>query len=289
MMTYQQLWQAIQDYAETTEPLFVANIPVFVQEAEDRIYNTVQIPSLPKNVTATLSPGNPYLSMTLDYLSTYTIAEIDSTGTYQYLLNKDVNFIRQSFPNPSTSTGLPTHYALFGPTYSNQNELSVLLGPTPNANYTAEMHYYFYPPTIVQGQISASSVSNGGSLYVPGTYENIFLTGGTGSGAVATITVGSSGAVTACTVTNGGSFYIVGDKLSANTIDIGGSGSGFTLTINALTNSTGQTWLGDNYDPVLFYGALREAMVFQKQEADVPGFVRRGRFAEEGASLDRGR
>ena len=269
MMTYQQLWQAIQDYAETTEPLFVANIPVFVQEAEDRIYNTVQIPSLRKNVTGTLTAGNPYLSMPLDYLSTYSIAVIDSTGTYQYLLNKDVNFIRQSFPNPSTSTGLPTHYALFGPTYSNQNELSVLLGPTPNANYTAEMHYYFYPPTIVQGQISASSVSNGGSLYVPGTYENIFLTGGTGSGAVATITVGSSGAVTACTVTNGGSFYIVGDKLSANTIDIGGSGSGFTLTINALTNSTGQTWLGDNYDPVLFYGALREAMVFQKQEADV--------------------
>jgi hypothetical protein len=224
---------------------------------------------LRKNVTGTLTAGNPYLSLPLDYLATYSIAVIDNTGTYQYLLNKDVNYIRAAFPNPTTSTGLPTHYALFGSTYSNPNELSVLLGPTPNANYTAEMHYYFYPPTIVQGEISASSVSNGGSLYVPGTYENIFLTGGTGSGAVGTITVGSSGAVTGCTITNGGSFYIVGDKLSANTIDIGGSGSGFTLTVNALTNATGQTWLGDNYDPVLFYGALREAMVFQKQEADV--------------------
>jgi len=224
MMTYQQLWQAIQDYAETTEPLFVANIPVFVQEAEDRIYNTVQIPSLRKNVTGTLTAGNPYLSLPMDYLSTYSLAVIDSTGTYQYLLNKDVNFIRQSFPNPTTSVGVPTHYALFGSTYSNLNELSVLLGPTPNANYTAEMHYYYYPPTIVQGQISGSNVSNGGSLYVPGTYENIFLTGGTGSGAVGTITVNSAGAVSSVNVTNGGSFYIIGDKLSANTIDIGGSG-----------------------------------------------------------------
>ena len=269
MMTYQQLWQAIQDYTETTEALFVANIPVFVQEAEDRIYNSVQIPSLRKNVTGTLSAGNPYLSLPFDYLSTYSLAVIDNSGSYQYLLNKDVNFIRQSFPNPTTSTGFPTHYALFGSTYSQPNELSVLLGPTPDNNYTAEMHYYFYPPTIVQGQISASTVSNGGTLYVPGTYENIFLTGGSGSGAVATITIGSTGSVTACNVTNGGSFYVVGDKLSATTIDIGGSGSGFALTVNALTNPTGTTWLGDNYDPVLFYGSLREAMVFQKQEQDV--------------------
>ena len=95
MMTYQQLWQAIQDYAETTESLFVANIPLFVQEAEDRIYNSVQLPSLRKNVTGNLTAGNPYLSLPMDYLSTYSLAIIDSSGNYNYILNKDVNFLRQ--------------------------------------------------------------------------------------------------------------------------------------------------------------------------------------------------
>lgn len=267
-MNYVQLYQAIQDYAETTEQLFLANIPRFVQEAEERIYNSVQIPALRKNVTGTLTSGNKYLSLPNDWLSTYSLAIINADGTYEYLLNKDVNYIRQAFPSPA-DTGTPTHYALFGSQYSATNELSLILGPTPNASYNAELHYFYYPPTIVQGQISLISVTTVGSLYVPGIYENVSLTGGSGSGATATIVVNSSGAVSSVTLNEGGQFYVVGNILSAATASLGGAGSGFTATVNAVSNSTGTSWLGDNYDPVLFYGSMREAMIFQKQEPDV--------------------
>jgi len=267
-MNYVQLYQAIQDYAETTEQLFVANIPRFVQEAEERIYNSVQIPSLRKNVTGTLTSGNKYLSLPDDWLSTYSLAIINTDGTYEYLLNKDVNYIRQAFPSP-TDTGTPTHYALFGSQYSANNELSLIMGPTPNANYNAELHYFYYPPTIVQGQISLIAITTVGSLYVPGVYENVPLTNGSGSGATATIVVNSSGAVSSVTLNEGGQFYVVGDILSAATSNLGGAGSGFTATVNAISNSTGRSWLGDNYDPVLFYGSMREAMIFQKQEPDI--------------------
>jgi hypothetical protein len=267
-MNYVQLYQAIQDYAETTEQLFVANIPVFVQEAEERIYNSVQLPSLRKNVTGTLTSGNKYLSLPNDWLSTYSFAVINADGTYEYLLNKDVNYIRQAFPSP-TDTGTPTHYALFGSQYSAINELSLLLGPTPDASYNAELHYYYYPPTIVQGQITLIAITTVGSLYVPGVYENVSLTGGSGSGATATIVVNSSGAISSVTLNEGGQFYVVGNILSAATANLGGAGSGFTATVNAISNSTGTSWLGDNYDPVLFYGSMREAMIFQKQEPDV--------------------
>ena len=267
-MNYVQLYQAIQDYAETNEQLFVANIPRFVQEAEDRIYNSVQLPSLRKNVTGTLTTGNKYLSLPNDWLATYSLAVVVN-GSYEYLLNKDVNYIRQAFPNPS-DTGTPTHYALFGPQYTLTNELSLIMGPTPDDNYTAELHYFYYPPTIVQGQIgSFVSAFTAGTLYVPGTYENTPLTGGSGSGATATIVVNSTGAVSSVTLTNGGNFYVPGDVLSASNSSLGGSGSGFAITVSTITNSTGHSWLGDNYDPVLFYGSMREAMLFQRQEPDV--------------------
>lgn len=267
-MNYVQLYQAIQDYAETTEQLFVANIPRFVQEAEDRIYNSVQIPSLRKNVTGTLTSGNKYLSLPNDWLSTYSLAIIKADGNYEYLLNKDVNYIRQAFPNPS-DTGTPTHYALFGSQYSATNELSLVMGPTPDASYNAELHYFYYPPTIVQGQITVITVTTAGTLYVPGTYENVSLTGGSGSGATATITVNSSGVVSSASLTDGGQFYVVGNTLSATAASLGGAGSGLVITVNAISNATGTSWLGDNYDPVLFYGSMREAMIFQKQEPDV--------------------
>ena len=102
-MNYVQLQQAIQDYAESTETLFVANIPRFVQEAEERIYNSVQLPSLRKNVTGTLTSGNKYLSLPNDWLSSYSLAVINTDGTYDYLLNKDVNYIRQAFPSPTST------------------------------------------------------------------------------------------------------------------------------------------------------------------------------------------
>jgi len=267
-MNYVQLYQAIQDYTETTEQLFVANIPRFVQEAEDRIYNSVQIPALRRNVTGNLTSGNKYLSLPNDWLANYSLAVIDANGNYEYLLNKDVNYIRQAFPNPS-DTGQPTHYALFGPQYSNPNELSILVGPTPDASYNVEMHYFYYPPTIVQGQISTFGFLLGGTGYVAGVYPDVALTGGDGSGAIATITVNSSGVVSNVTLKDGGQFYAVGDVLSAPNTSLGNSGTDFSIPVNTVSNATGTSWLGDNFDPALLYGSLREAMLFQKQEPDM--------------------
>jgi hypothetical protein len=188
-MNYTQLTAAICDYTQNFDQDFVDNIPVFVQQAEQRIFNTVQFPSIRKNVTGTLTASNKYLSAPGDFLAVYSLAVIDATGAYEFLLNKDVNFIRQAYPAP-TSTGIPKYYALFGPTTTNDpspvitNELSFILGPTPAAAYSVELHYYYYPESI---SVAAS----------------------------------------------------------------------------------GQTWLGDNFDSVLLYGALVEAITFMKGEADM--------------------
>lgn len=186
-MNYTELSARIQAYAENDFPASAGNlssaeqIATFVQQAEDRIYNSVQLPALRKNVTGTLTLNNKYLSCPADFLSVYSLAVIDATGRYEYLLNKDVNFIRQAYPNP-TSTGLPRYYALFGPQYTLKDELSFILGPTPDANYGVEMHYFYYPESIV---------------------------------------------------------------------------------------TAGTSWLGDNYDPVLLYGALREAYIYMRGEPDM--------------------
>ena len=268
-MNYVQLYQAIQDYAETTEPLFVANIPRFVQEAEDRIYNAVQLPSLRRNVTGSMTANNKYLSLPDDWLANYSLAVINADGTYEYLLNKDVNYIRQAFPSP-TDTGIPTHYALFGSQYNNLNEMSLILGPTPDDNYGVELHYFYYPVSIVQGQVGTLSSSfTAGTGYVPGLYSNVPLTNGSGSGALANFVVNSSGVITSVTLVNGGQFYQVGDVLGVSASNLGNSGSGFAISVLTTLNPNGQSWIGDNYDPVLFYGAMREAMIFQKQEQDV--------------------
>ena len=180
-MNYLDLRQAIIDYTETDESIFVQNIPTFVEQAEERIYNTVQIPALRRNVTGNVTATNKYLACPDDFLSVFSLAAVDATGRYEYLLNKDVNFIRQAYPNPN-STGLPRYYALFGPRSGNSTELSFILGPTPDAAYTMELHYFYYPESIV---------------------------------------------------------------------------------------TAGTSWLGDNYSPVLLYGALREAYLFQKGEQDL--------------------
>ena len=266
-MNYVQLYQAIQDYSENTESLFVSNISTFVQEAEERIYNSVQLPPLRKNVTGNLTANNKYLSCPDDYLSTYSIAVIDGTGAYTYLLNKDVNFIREAYPTPTT-TGLPKYYALFGTQFNNANELSFILGPTPDSGYATELHYFYYPISIVQGAISGIGAITGGSLYTNGNYSNVPLTGGSGSGATANITV-SGQVVTSVTIKNNGNFYAVGDVLSCSNTYIGGSGSGFSIPVSVINNDTGTSWLGDNYDPVLLYGAMREAMLFMKGEQDL--------------------
>ena len=286
-MNYVQLYQAVQDYAESTEQLFVDNIPTFVRQAEERIYNTVQIPSLRKNVTGTLTASNKYLSCPNDYLSSFSMAVIEGYNTanenYTYLLNKDVNFIREAYPNP-TSTGVPKYYALFGSQYSNANELSFILGPTPNDSYTVELHYYYYPVSIVQGAI-ASGTATGGSSYVNGIYSNVPLSGGQGSGVLANIVV-SGNAVTSVNIKNQGNFYTVGDVLTASSSYIGGSGTGFLYTVTAVDNIAGTSWLGDNYDPCLLYGSLREAVIFQKGEADMVALYEK-QFQDAMAQLNR--
>lgn len=146
-MNYAALSQAIQDYTENAESTFVANIPVFVQQAEQRIYNQIQFPSLRKNVTGNTTASNKYLACPADFLASYSMAVVDATGSYTYMLNKDVNFIRESYPVP-TDTGLPKHYALFGPRSNDPNELTFILGPTPDAVYSVELHYFYYPESI---------------------------------------------------------------------------------------------------------------------------------------------
>jgi hypothetical protein len=156
-MNYTQLTAAICDYTQNFDQDFIDNIPVFVKQAEQRIYNTVQFPSLRKNVTGVTTANNKYLSAPGDFLAVYSLAVIDALGAYEFLLNKDVNFIRQAYPSP-TSTGIPKYYALFGPSTTNDasplitNELSLILGPTPAAAYSVELHYYYYPESIVTAQ-----------------------------------------------------------------------------------------------------------------------------------------
>ena len=290
-MNYETLYNNIQAYAENTESLFVASIPVFVQQAETRIYNSVQIPALRRNVTGNFSSGNQYLSLPNDYLSTYSIAVIDSTNAYSYLLNKDVNFLREAYPNVTyagtayqgTPGGVPKYYALFGPQYTNNNELSLIVAPTPDASYTVEMHYYYYPPTIVQGQIATLDTLVGGASYTNGVYQNVPLTGGSGANATADIVI-VGGVVTSCSLKFGGNFYIVGDILSCTSL--GTTGTGFSIKVATVSNTAGTSWLGDNYDPVLFYGSMREAMLFMKGEADLVGYYE-NKYQEAVAQLKR--
>jgi len=175
----------IQDYSENTESLFVANIPNFVKQAEARIYQTVHIPVLRKNVMGTISSANKYLATPNDFLSVYSIAAVTpGTGAYTYLINKDVSFIREAYPTP-TSSGAPKYYAIFGPQSGNITEITLILGPTPDTDYAVELHYFYYPDSIV---------------------------------------------------------------------------------------NTSTSWLGDNFDPALFYGAMREAMIFMKGEQDMVSY-----------------
>ena len=168
-MNYTQLSNAIQAYTENTEADFVANIPVFVTQAEQRIYNSVQFPSIRKNVTGVTTLNNKYLQCPLDFLAVYSMAVIDAAGSYEYLLNKDVNFIRQAYPVP-TDTGIPKYYALFGPAVSGStisDELSFILGPTPDSTYSVELHYYYYPESI--------TVAADGQTWLGDNFDSVLL------------------------------------------------------------------------------------------------------------------
>ena len=139
-MNYAQLVAQIQDYTENT--FTTTDINTFITQAEQRIYNTVQLPALRKNVTGSLSAGNKYLAMPTDWLATFSLAVFGADNEYKYLLNKDVNFIRQSFPDTDSAFyGEPQYYAVF-------NATSFIVGPTPDINYSAELHYFYYPTSI---------------------------------------------------------------------------------------------------------------------------------------------
>jgi hypothetical protein len=146
-VNYSQLSTLIQEYCESTEQSFVSNIPTFVQLAEERIYNTVQIPAIRKNATATMSIGNKYMTLPSDWLSTFSLAVFNpSNNEYTYLLNKDVNYIRQAYPD-ADDLGRPEYYAIW-------DADTMILGPAPDIAYTAELHYYYYPTSIVSASTS---------------------------------------------------------------------------------------------------------------------------------------
>ena len=177
-MNYTELYNTIQSYTENQFPdVYLANgstvsaqtqINTFITQAEQRIYNSVQFPSLRKNVTGFTTTNNKYLACPADFLSVFSLAVIDATGSYEYLLNKDVNFIRQAYPQP-TDTAIPKYYALFGPSYTNSDELSFILGPTPDAAYNMELHYFFYPDSI--------TVAADGRTWLGDNFDTVLLYG----------------------------------------------------------------------------------------------------------------
>lgn len=274
-MQYTELVSNVEDIVENS--FTDAQMAMLVKQAEQLIYNSVQIANLRKNVYGNVTINNQYLSAPTDFLSVYSLAVITgvtggdiNTGTYTYLLNKDVNFIREAYPAPNNK-GVPKHYAIFGPRSDLETELSFILGPTPDASYYVELHYYYYPESIVQSPITLLGAITGGSGYTNGTYFNVPLTGGSGSGATARIVV-SGGAVTSVTIQNPGVFYAVGNTLSCAASSIGGTGSSFAVTVSAVGNPTGTTWLGDNFDSALLNGTVVEAARFLKAENDQVNF-----------------
>jgi len=179
-MNYTQLFDTIQSYTENNFPDFTLasggiettteQINRFIGQAELRIYNTVQFPFLRKNMTGNIQSGNKYLQAPNDYLATYSLAVIDASGNYEYLLNKDVNYIRQAYPNPTTDVGIPKYYALFGPAIVSSvitTELTFILGPTPDAAYTVELHFYYYP----------ESITTAGTSWLGDNFDTVLLYG----------------------------------------------------------------------------------------------------------------
>jgi hypothetical protein len=157
--TFTTLKTAIQDYLESTETTFVTNLPLIITQAEERILRTVQLPDFRKNVTGTMSQGNPYLTMPSDFLASYSLA-IDNSG-YEYLVFKDVNFMREAYPVEATEN-VPKYYSIF-------DEDTFILGPTPNANFATELHYLYEPESI--------TVSGDGTSWLGTNAENALLYG----------------------------------------------------------------------------------------------------------------
>jgi hypothetical protein len=173
-MNYEQLFETIKGYVENDFPntswtdsagsgtvtlTSKEQIDTFIVNAEERIFNSVQLLDLRKNVTGNCTAGNKYLSVPLDWLASFSLAVVDGDGNYEYLLNKDVSYIRQAYPNPNTQ-GLPTHYAYF-------DKDSFILGPTPDTTYTVELHYFYYP----------ASITTAGTTWLGDNFESVLLYG----------------------------------------------------------------------------------------------------------------
>jgi hypothetical protein len=170
-LTYSQLVTAVQDYCENTFP--TTDMNTMIRVAEQNIYNSVQLANLRRNQTGSLTVGNQYLSGPNDFLSVYSLAVIDTDGSYTYLLNKDVNFIREAYPNPSIDIGKPLHYGIFGPTTNSgsiTNELSFIVGPVPDVSYAVELHYYYYPTSI-------TDPASGYTTWLGENFESALLNG----------------------------------------------------------------------------------------------------------------
>tara|TARA_R110000744_G_scaffold377871_1_gene493319 strand:- start:88 stop:729 length:642 start_codon:yes stop_codon:yes gene_type:complete len=160
-MTYAELVAAIQSYTENE--FATTDVDLFITQAETRIYNDVQIPYLRKNVTGTVTINNKYLAVPSDWLDTYSLAALDSDGNFNYLMHKDVNFIREAFPLPAT-TGFPEYYALF-------DDSSFIIGPTPNSSYAVELHYYYYPTSITNNNTASNTT------WIGDNYSHVLLYG----------------------------------------------------------------------------------------------------------------
>lgn len=173
-MNYEQLFEAIKGYVENDFPdtswsdsngtgtvtyTSAAQINTFIVNAEERVFNAVQLLDLRRNVTGNCTPGTNYLTVPSDWLANFSMAVIDAGGDYHYLLNKDVSYIRQAFPNPNTQ-GMPTHYAYF-------DENSFILGPTPDDDYAVELHYFYYP----------ESITTAGNSWLGDNFESVLLYG----------------------------------------------------------------------------------------------------------------
>ena len=145
-MNYTEITNAIKEYTDNTETTFVNNIPNFVRQTEERIYRSILIPELRKNVTTSLTTSNRFLAKPTDFLAVFSIAVVDGSSNYSFLLPKDVNFIREAYPATATS-GLPVYYSLF-------DGDNFLIAPTPDSTYTVQLHYYYDPPSIVTSSTS---------------------------------------------------------------------------------------------------------------------------------------
>jgi hypothetical protein len=297
-VNYAELSQAVQDYTQNYERSFVANIPVFVKQAERRIYNTVLFPALQKTLVGTFSINNQYLATPADFLAPLSVAVIDTTGNYDYLLSKDPNFLRAAYPN-ANQRGKPRYYTIFGLAVTADDtvttNLSLMFAPSPDLPYELELVYYYYPDTIIQGRVTGFTGLVGGSGYTDGLYYDVPLLGGSGDYAAATVLV-QNGSVVNLTITNPGVFYVLDDQLTVAPESIGGfgTGAGFSVRVLSIGNAAGTSWLGDNFDPVLLYSVLVEAYIFMKGEQDVMAYYEKKyqdalqQVIRLGAGLDRG-